>query len=117
MLKKIIPASIIFIIFGFFFYNSKTDDYEKSKEFYNKTFSGKIEKIVEGRGTRIYYGDQNYFYLSNYEGIELLVGDIIQKNNSKISILRKNSKNEYLEIGNGKSLEPKKSYFEYFFDL
>jgi hypothetical protein len=117
MIKKIIPAFIIFLIFSFFIYNSKTKYYEKSKEFHAGNFNGEIEKIVEGRGTKIYYENEKYFYLEDYDGVKLLVGDIIRKNNNEISVLRKNSKDEYIEIGNGKSLEPKKSYFKYFFDF
>jgi hypothetical protein len=114
--KKIIPIVII-LIFFFTVLNSKTDNYEKSKEFHLKYFSGEIEKIIEGRGTKIYYDNDNFFYEDDYEGIKLLVGDLIRKNGSEITIIRKNNNGDYVEIGKGKSIEPKKSYFDYFFGI
>ena len=31
--------------------------------------------------------------------------------------MRKNSNGDYIEVGKGKSIEPKKSYFNYFFGI
>ena len=115
-MKKIISA-IIILIFFFIVYNSKTDYYEKSKQFHTKYFSGEIQKIDEGRGTKIYYDRDNYFYESDYDGIKLLVGDVIRKSGSEITIVRKDINGNYVEIGKGKSIEPKKSYFDYFFGI
>ena len=115
-MKKIIPLVII-LIFFFSVYNSGTAYYKKNKEFHSKYFSGEIEKIIEGRGTKIYYDRDNYFYESDYDGIKLLVGDVIRKNGSEITISRKDINGNYVEIGKGKSKEPKKSYFDYFFGI
>jgi hypothetical protein len=114
-MKKII-LPIILSIFCFVVYNSKAEYYEKSKEFNQNYFSGEIEKIIEGRGTKVYYKNDSYFYEEDYEGVKLKVGDVIRKNNAQIIIMRKNSNGEYVEVGKGKSIEPCKSYFNYFFD-
>ena len=113
-MKKIIPL-IIILIFCFVIYNSKKDSYEKSEEFYRKSFSGEIEKIIEGRGTKVYYENDSYFYEEDYEGVKLNVGDVIRKKDAEIIIMRKNSSGEYVEVGKGKNIEPNKSYFNYFF--
>ena len=113
-MKKIIPL-IIILIFCFVVFNSKKDYYEKSEEFYHNSFTGEIEKIIEGRGTKVYYENESFFYEEDYEGEKLKVGDLIRKNNAEITIMRKNSSGEYIEIGKGKSIEPNKSYFNYFF--
>ena len=115
-MKKIIPL-IIILIFFFLVYNSGTEYYKKSKEFHSKYFSGEIEKIIEGRGTKIYYDSVNYFYEGDYDGIKLMVGDIIRKNGSEITIRRKDRNGNYAEIAKGKSIEPAKSYFHYFFGI
>ena len=114
-MKKIFSILIIFI-FCFFVYNSKTENYNKSKEFYLNNFNAEIKKIEEGRGIKIYYENEKYFYESDYEGVKLKVGDMIIKSESKIIVRRKNSNGEYSEIGIGKSKKPKENYFTYFFN-
>lgn len=116
MVKKSVVV-IIISIFIFIVYNSKSEYYQKSKEFHEKYFNGEILKIVEGRGTEIYYEKNSFFYKDDYEGPELLVGDILRKNNSEITIMRKNAEGDYVEIGKGKSIKPKESYFNYFFGI
>lgn len=116
MIKKII-ITLIITIFIFIVYNSKTEYYQKSKEFHQNYFNGEIQKIVAGRGTEIYYEKDKFFYKDDYDGPELLVGDIIRKSNTEITILRKNYEGNYIEIGRGKSIQPKKSYFDYFFGI
>jgi hypothetical protein len=116
-MKKIILPIIIITLFCFMVYNSKTEDYEKSKEFNKNYFTAEIEKIVEGRGTKVYYENNKYFYEDDFEGIKLKVGDVIRKSENEIIIMRKNSKGEYIEAGKGKSKEPSKSYFNYFFGI
>jgi hypothetical protein len=116
MFKKIISGFII-VIFVTVVYNSKTDFYEKSKEFSKMSFSGEITKIVVSRGTKVYftdYGIEKYFYIEDYSGVELFVGDILRKNGEEIRIMRKDSNGEYVEVGKGKSLKPEKSYCTYF---
>ncbi|MFV8333548.1 hypothetical protein [Flavobacterium sp. GSP14] len=114
-MRKIIPVIILFSILFSIIYNSKTEYYEKSKEFHKSYFSAEITKIKEYRGTKIYYDNDNYFYESDYDGIKLKVGDVIRKNDAEIIVTRKNSSGEYVEIGKGKSIKPSKSYFSYFF--
>ena len=116
-MKKIIPIIFILSIFCFVVYNSKTEYYEKSKEFYSKTFSGEIIKITEGRGNKIYYESDKYFYSSECENLEIKVGDLVRKNINEIIVLRKNSNGEYIEIGKEQIKKPSKSYFNYFFGV
>ncbi len=115
--RTIFSILILFSIFLFFVYNSGTEYYEKSIEFSRKNFSGEITKIVETRGTKVYYKDydiENYFYLGDYSGVELLVGDVLRKRGDEITVMRKGNNNELFEVGKGKSLKPEKSYFTYF---
>lgn len=116
-MRKIIPAVIVISIFCFMVYNSKTEYYEKSKEFYTNTFSGEILKITEGRGNKIYYENDKYFYDSNCEGLEIRVGDVVRKSISEIIVMRKDSIGEYVEVGKQIIKEPSKSYFNYFFGI
>lgn len=118
MIKKIWRI-IIFLIFLILIYTSKTDYYESKKEFYKRSFSSEIEKMIGSRGTRVYYkyfGKESYFYLHQYEGIELKVADVIRKNEDVITIMRKDKNGEYAEVGKGKSLKPEESYFQFFFN-
>ena len=117
VMRKIIPAIIVISIFCFMVYNSKTEYYEKSKEFSRSTFSGEILKITEGRGSKIYYENDKYFYDSDCEGLEIKVGDVVRKSISEIIVMRKNSNGEYVEIGKEIIKEPNKSYFNYFFGI
>jgi len=116
-MRKIIPAIIVILIFCFMVYNSKTEYYEKSKEFSRSTFSGEIQKITEGRESKIYYENDKYFYDSDCEGLEIKVGDVVRKSISEIIVMRKNSNGEYVEIGKEIIKEPNKSYFNYFFGI
>lgn len=115
--RTIFAASIIFSIFLFFVYNSGTEYYEKSIAFSRKSFSGEIIKIVESRGTKVYYKDadvQDYFFLEHYSGVELLVGDVLRKSGDELRVMRNNKNNELIEVGKGKSIKPEDSYFTYF---
>nr|WP_315246283.1 hypothetical protein [uncultured Flavobacterium sp.] len=116
MARKIFIGLII-SIFLFVAYNSKRNYYEMSRDFHSKYFNGEIQKIEEGRGIEIYYEKDNFFYKDDYEGPELFVGDILRKSNHEITIMRQNSSGDYIEVGKGKSIEPKKSYFDYFFGI
>jgi exopolysaccharide biosynthesis protein len=116
-MRKTIPVIIIFLIFCFMVYNSKTENYERSIEFRKSTFSGEILKITEGKENKIYYENDKYFYESNCEGLEMKVGDVVRKNYNEIIVTRKNSNGEYIEVGRKIIKEPSKSYFNYFFGI
>jgi hypothetical protein len=117
LMRKVLPPIILFCVFCILVYNSGTEYYEKSREFHKNYFSGEILKIKEGRGTKIYYESDKYFYEGDFEGIKLKVGDIIRKNDTVVIVMRRNSRGEYVEVGIGRSKEPKKSYFNYFFGI
>lgn len=116
-MRKIIPGIIVFLFFCFMVYNSKTEDYKERIKFRKSTFSGEIIKITEGRGTKIYYDNDKYFYESNCETLEIKVGDIVRKTYDEITVNRKNSNGEYVEVGKEIIKEPSKSYFNYFFGI
>lgn len=116
-MRKIIPIVIIISIFCFMVYNSKSEYYEKSREFYKSTFNSEILKIKEGRGNKIYYEDDKYFYDSECEELEIKVGDLVRKNSSEIIVMRKDSNGNYVEVGKELINEPSKSYFNYFFGI
>ncbi len=121
IVKKIIGSLIIIviiIIFGFNIYNSKSEYYKKHIEFYNKKFSSEVNKIVEGRGTKIYYNTNDYFYTffceKEYKMDEIIkFGDILVKKKDTLEVCR-NSINNI--IFSTKVIKPKKTYFEYFFN-
>jgi hypothetical protein len=119
-MKKIIGVLIfvvVIMIFLFSVFNSKRDYYENHQEFYKGyDFNAEIIKIVEGRGTKIYYSEQNYFYSSIYEGAIIEKGDLIKKHNTIIDVYRKNNNtHKYILIGSGEIIKPKNNYYEYFF--
>ncbi|REG88748.1 hypothetical protein [Flavobacterium aquicola] len=116
-MRKIFPVIIVISIFCFMVYNSKTEYYEKSIEFSKSTFSGEILKITEGRGNKIYYENDKYFYDSNCEGLEIQVGDVVRKSIGEIIVMRKDSNGKYVEVGKQIIKEPSKSYFNYFFGI
>lgn len=115
MMRKIIPGLVILLIFCFVVYNSKTENYEESIAFRKSTFSGEILKITEGKRNKIYYENDKYFYQSNCKDLEIKVGDVVRKSYDEIIITRKNSNEEYVEVGKKIIEEPSKSYFNYFF--
>ena len=116
-MRKTIPVILVISIFCFMVYNSKTEYYEKSKQFYANSFSGEIIKITEGRGNKIYYENDKYFYDFECDGLEIKVGDVVRKNINEIIVLRKNLNGEYVEVGKEIIKKPSKSYFNYFFGI
>ena len=114
-MRKTIPVILVISIFCFMVYNSKTEYYEKSKQFYANSFSGEIIKIIEGRGNKIYYEKDKYFYDFEFDSLNIKVGDVVRKNSSEIMVMRKNSNGEYIEVGKEVIKKPSKSYFNYFF--
>lgn len=116
-MRKIIPIVIIISIFCFVVYNSKSEYYEKSKEFKNSTFNGEILKITEGRGNKIYYENDKYFYDSECKDLEIKVGDVVRKSLSEIILMRKDLNGNYVEVGKEIITEQNESYFNYFFGI
>jgi hypothetical protein len=114
-MRKAIPVILVISLFCFMVYNSKTEYYEKSKEFYKSTFSGEILKITKGRGNKIYYENDKYFY--DIDGLDIKVGDVVRKSIDEIIVMRKSSNGEYVEVEKEIIKEPSKSYFNYFFGI
>lgn len=117
-MKKLIAllfGLIALLLFVFNVYSSKKEFYLKQKEFYNKTFTSQVTKIIEGRGTKIFYNSNEYFYSDycddEYKLEELIkIGDILDKKTGILEVYRDNSK-----IITCKIIEPKESYSESFF--
>ena len=114
-MRKAIPVILVISLFCFMVYNSKTEYYEKSKEFYNSTSSGELFKITKGRGNKIYYENDKYFY--DIDGLDIKVGDVVRKSIDEIIVMRKGSNGEYVEVEKEIIKEPSKSYFNYFFGI
>lgn len=119
-MKKAIGFLIIIIIFSLFtfnVYNSKNEFYLKQNEFYNQIFNSQVTKIIEGRGTKIFYNSSEYFYSDycedEYKLEELIkVGDILEK---KIGILEVYRGDKNYKIITCRIIKPEKSYFQNFF--
>jgi len=91
-----LKVRIIFLAIALFIiiYNSKRSYYNKKVDFYNENINGVIIKIKETRGTKVYYGENEYFFLEAYKGVQLKEGDSISKSNQDIKIYRKSSINK-----------------------
>ena len=117
-------AAAIFVIsiFCFLVYNSKSVYYEADKEFYDHAyFSGEVVKISGGRGTKIFYGESEFFYagsLANDSVAEIIkIGDVVRKRDSVLEISREDEENEMKQIATVKVKNPGDSYFWYFLGL
>ena len=115
ILKRIIPVLIIFGIVSYLIYNSKRSDYKNKLLFFHKNINARIVKIAENRGTKVYYSEDDFFYLESYKGVNIMKGDSLLKNDQEIKIYRKNKNNKFNFVGKGKPLKPPATYFEYFF--
>lgn len=121
-MKKVVSSLLIvliLLIFGFNIYNSKREYYKEQVEFYNKNFSGVVKDICEGRGTKIYYSSNEYFYTFFCEDEYKLdenvkVGDIVIKEFETLEICRNKRDNVIISSN---VMKPEKSYFEFFFGL
>jgi|694.fasta_scaffold18069_3 hypothetical protein len=114
---SIIP--IILLLFIFNVYNSKKEFYLKQNEFYDQIFTSEVTKIIEGRGTKIYYNSNEYFYSDYCEDEYKLekiikVGDILEKKTGILEVYRGGKNNKLI---NCKVVKPKKTYFQNFFGL
>lgn len=115
ILKRIIPVLIVFGIAGYWIYNSKRSDYKNDLFFFNTNINAHILRIVESRGTKVYYSEENFFYLESYRGVDIMEGDSIAKEDQEIKIYRKNKNSNFYLVGKGYPVKPPDSYFEYFF--
>ena len=115
-LKNVWTITIVLIVFVLIF-TSKIDYYKNDLKFYNNDIRGVITKIVETRGTKIYYSESDFFYLSQLNG-KLVVGDSIsKKSQSDLKIFKNNKNDEYLLQDTIKVKKPSSNYFEYFFGI
>lgn len=119
-MKKIIALLVvilIIIIFIFNVYNSKNEFYLKQNEFYNQIFTSQVVKIIEGRGTKIFYNSSDYFYSDycedEYKLEELIkVGDVLEKKIGILEVYRGDKSNRIIIC---RVIKPEKSYFQNFF--
>ena len=113
ILLRIIPLGVILFLF---IYNSKRSFYNNGVRFYENEINSIISKIERTRGTKVYYGEEDYFYLEDYKGVSLKINDSIKKVGQQIWVYRKSTDvSDYKLIGTGEPIKPKKSYFAYFF--
>ncbi len=104
--KFIVPAVFI-MIFLAVVYNSKRADYENEKSFSKKYFNGQVLKIVEGRGTQIYYSETDFFYAISE--VDFKVGDIFKKTTDSLEVYRNDKVTAKVKVE-----KPAETYFEYF---
>ena len=103
-----------YIIIGLFLtlvFFSKYGDYQQEKKFHAENFRKEIVKIEEGRGTKVYLDDGDYFFMSSYNGPDLAEGDILVKTGKTIIIRRRIIDGSLT----GFSVAPPDTYLEYFF--
>ena len=108
-MKNIWRVIIVIAILCLIFF-SKWYDYKNQVDFYKKDINLIIKSIIETRGTKVHYNNDEFFYLETYKGVSLEVGDSISKKNEKIEVYSNGVLTGYGEI-----MKPKETYFEYFF--
>jgi len=117
LIKKVWGIVIVLIAFTLI-YNSKSSYYENKVSFYNNEVTGVITHINTTRGTKVFYGESDYFYLDQLEEKNIKVGDsIIKKVDSDLNVYRKNESGKFNYLTKIKVLKPKGSYFKFFFGL
>ncbi|WP_108424998.1 hypothetical protein [Flagellimonas amoyensis] len=117
LIKKIWGIIIVLVAFTLI-YNSKSSYYENKVAFYNNNVNGIIVDIKAARGTKVYYGESDFFYLEQLEEKEIKVGDsIVKKVDSELTVYRKNKSGQFIYLTKIKVLRPKSSYFKFFFGL
>lgn len=114
--KKVIPILIVALAL-ILIYNSKRGYYRNKTNFYSSTLNVKILKIKDARGTKVYYSEEDFFYLESCEDIHVYPGDSISKVGSKIKVFRNKTGKVYVLAESGKAIKPKDSYFNFFFNL
>lgn len=116
----IVIFGFIIFVFAFSDYHSKKEYYEVDKAFYdNANVSGEVVKIMQGRGTRIFYTDTDFFYAECVAGNAIAgtikIGDVVRKRDSVLEILREANKKEMRRVAIAIVENPGDSYFRYFF--
>lgn len=109
-------------IFIFVTYNTKKQFYQEHKDFYKNDLNGVVVKIIETRGTKVYYDSIDFFYTDfctdEYIVEESIkVGDIFKKKGEIIEFYREDNYGKIFVVINCKVIKPNDSYFLYFFDL
>ncbi len=116
--SKLLKIAIAFLILFVFIYNSKTDYYNKDKEFFENNVHGVICNIKKTRGTKIYYNTTDFFYLSILKSKDIKIHDsIYKKQKSDLNLFRKDKDGKYFFLKKIEIKAPKDNYFEYFFDF
>ncbi|MFD2517730.1 hypothetical protein [Salinimicrobium flavum] len=115
-MKKIFPI-LILLLAGFLIYNSKRSYYKNKTDFYEKNLNGIINQIKEGRGTKVYINESDFFYLEQLENKSLKVGDSISKKNSDLFVFEKNKNNGFSYLTTINVKKPKDNYYEFFFGI
>lgn len=105
--RIILILALVLLIFS-----SKINDYKIDLEFYKKQGSFKILEIKRERGVKVYYTDNDFFFLDTYEGNEIKSGYNIVKTDSIVKIYNNSN-----FVGEGKILKPAENYFQYFFEF
>ena len=86
-------------------------------DFYSKNLNGIVTEIKDGRGTKVYLKDYDFFYLEQLDNELLKVGDSISKKNSDLFVFEKNKNNGFSYLTTIKVKKPKDNYYEFFFGI
>ncbi|MFL1897264.1 hypothetical protein ACJRPK_16290 [Aquimarina sp. 2-A2] len=108
---------IIILIFFALIYNSKKEYYSNKVKFFDKKMGGVILDIKEGRGTKVYYAKEDFFYLEQLESKSIMIGDSLIKNGTELSVYRKNGGEKFMFLKKESIIKPNDSYFKFFFGL
>lgn len=106
---------ILILIFLTLVYNSKRDYYDNHIDFFEKSCSGQIVDIKTGRGTKVFYNKNDFFYLESYKGVALEKGDSFQKLGSELTVFEKSKSRKIIFKGSGMIIMPEENYFKFFF--
>jgi hypothetical protein len=91
----------------------KREYYENHQKFYNEYIvDAEIVKVVEGRGTKVYYSNDDFFYLESCRNLELREGDFMRKRDTIINVYRTENNKDVL-VSSGVIPKPPKTYLDY----
>ena len=86
-------------------------------DFYKKNVDAIILKIEEGRGTKVYYNESEFFYLDQLKEESIKAGDSISKRGSDLLVFDKNTMGQYHFLNKIEVTKPEDSYFKFFYGL